>query len=820
MPTVSAFARAIRTFFSGCICIIAVAPVTGAIESSTAADSLDMSECGSALPIDRVQFDRVPVRTIEDWLALQPGVTVPYPGSRELHIRGSRDYQNTIFLNGVRSENPFTGQLATTFSPYAIGSLRLLPDGGGARYGAGIGGLITISSPAGGEKISGSASAVTDNLGSDFGQNWYDVTLSGPLGSHKNLRFFTAAERRYFRDHFPSSRAEAVLPGEEKELPANAQKGWSYHGKLDWMWCERTSLSAWGDYSLDDIQTYSHEFYYYPEHSPRTEDKTLSIGTSIDHDFSQEVNLHASAYYYRYESVHGDGVVFADLAAYDRGVLNPDYDGFDLFRDTSAAGDVPYYDYFVKRKAAYMGFDAALKVAAGPRHAVTAGIDARRYTVRLYENLIPSLSYSDVRVNRYGYDEQANESDDDGGFDGPKHPVFGGVYLQDRIQLENLTITAAARIDYWDLAGKVLRDAEQPFGSDNTTLDAEDLVDGDSYVRFSPRLTVAGAVSDRATVFGSLSISHQLPPFLYTYTGYQFLEARVLAGRYSVFGNPSLEPEKVTRGEAGVSARLTDKVRGTAIGFYADRTNMLMPTSVPAVPTSYDVYASHTESSSLGAEVNLALEPAPYAAIDLSYTLTSTRSPDVFLSNIAWKVGSNTTEEWPVADDQTHKFVGVFDFHTGHGEGPRLGNRPLLQDLSLGLVVYAASGFRYTQGEPADEVSGSTVAQNPAGDPNQERSPAIFRIDLKLQRTIRLGDFNLVPFLWVRNLLDRENIIHVYNGTGEPDNTGYLGTIEGQSRASDPIDGDEFVRQYELRQNDPNNFAAPRQIYVGLRAEF
>ena len=166
--------------------------------------------CGLITSVSTADFQRLPVRTLEDWLALQNGIAVPYPGSREIHIRGAREYNNAFLLNGVRSENPFTGRLATTFSPYAIGQVRLQGNGGGVHHGGFTGGLVSVNSPSGGEKISGSVAAVSDKVGSAFDQNWYNITLSGPLAQVRDLRFFVAAERRYLGDYRPSSRAVEV----------------------------------------------------------------------------------------------------------------------------------------------------------------------------------------------------------------------------------------------------------------------------------------------------------------------------------------------------------------------------------------------------------------------------------------------------------------------------------------------------------------------------------------------------------------------------------------------------------------------------------
>jgi hypothetical protein len=80
-------------------------------------------------------------------------------------------------------------------------------------------------------------------------------------------------------------------------------------------------------------------------------------------------------------------------------------------------------------------------------------------------------------------------------------------------------------------------------------------------------------------------------------------------------------------------------------------------------------------------------------------------------------------------------------------------------------------------------------------------------------------------YLWVLNVFDTENAIDVYEGTGDPDNTGWLTTPPGEvfiETHSDPdaVNGLTGEEKYNFKQRDPRNYDTPRQIRIGARLSF
>jgi len=115
-----------------------------------------------------------------------------------------------------------------------------------------------------------------------------------------------------------------------------------------------------------------------------------------------------------------------------------------------------------------------------------------------------------------------------------------------------------------------------------------------------------------------------------------------------------------------------------------------------------------------------------------------------------------------------------------------------------------------------DAVTAASVKQQPASPINSAHLPWTFTIDLKIERSFKLGNYQLVPYLWVKNCSITKNVIAVYEGTGEAYSTGYLETDDGQEKAQSTapgnphtgaVEGDMYSYRYDLLQNNPNNYS-------------
>lgn len=72
-------------------------------------------------------------------------------------------------------------------------------------------------------------------------------------------------------------------------------------------------------------------------------------------------------------------------------------------------------------------------------------------------------------------------------------------------------------------------------------------------------------------------------------------------------------------------------------------------------------------------------------------------------------------------------------------------------------------------------------------------------------------------YVFISNLFNRINHEKVYPSTGEPDDDGFLESIESQDFISSQLNEDAFRDQYKAALENPYNFGLARQIKFGIQ---
>jgi len=92
-------------------------------------------------------------------------------------------------------------------------------------------------------------------------------------------------------------------------------------------------------------------------------------------------------------------------------------------------------------------------------------------------------------------------------------------------------------------------------------------------------------------------------------------------------------------------------------------------------------------------------------------------------------------------------------------------------------------------------------------------------LDLKIDKTVTLfKKLNVDIYLLATNVLNSELVNAVFNGTGDPGNTGWLDSYAGQQWINS--NGPDAVNLYDIRSHAINNYGPPRQVRLGLRMFF
>ena len=804
--------------------------------------------------VEAEQIQNMPVRGYQDIVGLQAGVVsfrdnpnIRNRGAREntntmqLNIRGGRSSEVAYYVDGFSQQDPLSGISTTNINNNALEEVEIATGGFSAEYGWVASGIVNATTKEGGTSIySGAVEAITDNVTSDnYDYNLYAANIGGPVPAWDGSSFFFSGERRWQGDRRPSAIADGILPH-------NSLSGWSGQGKFSLRVTNSINIKAGWMYSFDDWKEYFHSYYFNTPHAPRYEDKNGSLYFRWTHTLNKKTFYNFAASYFLTERKRGDGIHFDDIEAYKRPDGNKQFDRTGLFMawegmaldDSTAEDDGHVYDDYLQRRSSYIGFDFDLTSQVTPQHLLKFGLDFQRHTLRYFRHLFPTNPTS-VDIDRYGYGYDANgnleiQSDDELGWrNTAKHPITWALYAQDKFEWSDLVINFGLRFDYFDARAKRVKNLSSPFdpaGGDDTNLDESDLEDSKAETRLSPRIGVAFPVSDRTVMHLSYGLFFQRPDLNNLYVGYDYYEYKVNAGGYYYpFGNPNLEPEKTTAFEFGVTHQLAENAALDVTAYYKDVANLTQVATFPAKPLAYTIFFNQDYGTIKGIDLSLKMRRTRNITLDLDYSLSWANGTGSFANthqNIAWTSSEVPVFSAPLDFDQRHKFTGVIDVRAGQGEGPMIGEIYPLENAGVNLVFNLSSGTPYSPIVlDADPVTLYSVSYTPDAPRNSRYGPWRFRIDFKAQKTFYLGRANLDLYVWVLNLFDRENVMAVYESSGDPAATNWLNTDAGDDFAevwSESHDGSGLTgkEKYELKQQDPANYDIPREIRFGIRMSF
>jgi len=468
-------------------------------------------------------------------------------------------------------------------------------------------------------------------------------------------------------------------------------------------------------------------------------------------------------------------------------------------------------------------------------------------------------------------------------------PRYYAGYIQDKIEFRDLIIQLGLRVDVFDNNALVLKDIYAPvpisrasdlasvpngiesdyavyyngsnvvgyrdtdgnfYDTQGTEVDADViLVDARGQVNetnapfstifeeyapqatFMPRVGVSFPVTDRALFFASYNVTSQRPTEQ-AFAPISFYEE--LDGQQSRVPNPTLEPERTTQYELGFRQRLGERAAVSLSGFYRTQENKISNRTLTGGFPAYGTYLNSDFTTTQGAEVNFDLRRTNNLSINANYTLSfaqGTGSDAGATATIVWRGNYFPQFISPADFDQRHTANVTLDYRFGAGEGPMIGGVRAFENFGVNVVGQFGSGLHYTRLQPNTRFSvNDSFTEDVNGTINGATLPATSRIDLRIDRAFNLGfsDSQLRAYLSVINLLDTQNVLAVYRGTGLPNEDGFASTVNGQSQLS--TDGRLF--NYQAYMGGPVNvggnqssgagrfYGSPRQIRLGFLFDF
>ena len=248
---------------------------------------------------------------------------------------------------------------------------------------------------------------------------------------------------------------------------------------------------------------------------------------------------------------------------------------------------------------------------------------------------------------------------------------------------------------------------------------------------------------------------------------------------------------------------------------------MILP-AAGAENRSYYTLVNGDFATSKGVEFKITLRRVDRMQAQFNYTFSSAEGTGSTSNSSAGSAsdqhGYTANIPFPTSFSQENTGSLNLDYRYAKDDGG-----PILQRAGINLLLQFGSGFPYTLETVSQNNLGDARFQVPLEPIGYSSTPWTFEVDLRIDKTVSFGpSLDAMFYIYVQNLLNKQNANDVFIRTGDPANDGWLGTTEGQAYAAAQTN----PAQYEALYNDAflggnaNNFQPPRQIRFGVKIDY
>ena len=836
---------------------------------------IDVEQSGRLIESETIE--RQGTRGITNIVSQTAGVVQDERGDA-INVRGGRDNETVIIIDGVVTNNPIDGSVSNAnVANSLIQEIAVLTGGFGAEYGNVLSGVINVTTKGGTEVYSGSIEAITDEFAGDWmktisqGYNLYNVSFGGPLIPTKELsrviNFYGGVERQWLLVRVPSWITDKMSVFEDGILPNDGQNSWFYSGRLNINLSEIKNSKVPIDLKFGALISENHQrrnqmgylktnSYHNPYYD--FDDKTL-YGRII-HNVSSNFFYELQGSFFESIFERGDPFFRDNITIYGdtnhvpilpiQGAWTvPDPNTGNVFQ---TAGVV--YPRYEKNEITYLGgkLDATLAILTKKMgdHEFKFGGEFKYHTLRYMNVYAPPLaanSYDSISqtyltpprelwwsatgagLNAYGYyiRDQFGNLITNAEEQEAKNPMIAAVYLRDKVDFGDFTFNAGVRVDMLDVNDQVLKDPNDLYHQDGALLSADDYKESSQNITVSPRLGFSFPVTDKTVFVAQYGKFVQLPPLEFLYISKYAFQQFFAASIQNVAENSGLKPEKLTSYEVGIKQQIGDYLNAGVTVYYRETQDQIGAGRIIGVsgkvPNGYNIYQNNDFAISRGLEFYLSLRRYNRIALDIAYSLayaSGTGSDENSKFTLVNESGAELPKfTSPLDFDQRHTGTINFDYRFGSTDVPKGFAGEILKNLGLNLLFSFNSGRPYTARTlPTEAWNFSLGSGNDEGAALTTKNGITWqwnlRLDLKLDKTVNIWKTNWNFYVYVINLLNTELINNVYGSTGTPDDNGYLSTPNGN------VQSQLFKDNFNIRVINPARWGPPRQVRFGLRVNF
>ncbi len=400
------------------------------------------------------------------------------------------------------------------------------------------------------------------------------------------------------------------------------------------------------------------------------------------------------------------------------------------------------------------------------------------------------------------------------------NPEEASIYIQDKIELNQIIINLGIRYDYFNPNGLILADPSDPFlydpikpeyiydcsnfdgycGDNESLQTVEDRLEywyksTSSKAMLSPRLGASFPISDKGVFHFSYGHFFQIPKFELLYYNSDHTLDRGSTGNIGVIGNPDLEPEKTISYEMGLQYEITS-LSALNMTIYLRDIRDLTGTRSDVIFTHNGATYYQYENSDFAFVKGLVFSYRKNFINGFSFTFDYTfQEAKGTASNPFDAYNSSISGEYP----EIHKINLDWDQrHTA--------NMTLYYDskfFGIGVIGKFGSGLPYT---PAVNQNFSNLIIN------SRKKPITWNLDMRGHYNFKQNQ-NIKLYINIFNIFDHLNHLNVYNDTGVADRTLYETDALNQNT-------DELINSVEQWFDNETFYSSPRRVEIGFRYDF
>ena len=758
--------------------------------------------------VGREAIESLPVDDFQDVVNLQAGVI-------EGHFRGGRTGEVAYLVNGIPTNDVYSGDIAVEIENNSIQELNVISGTFNAEYGQAMSGVVNIVTKEGSNVLSGNIKAYGgtyltshDSIFWNEGYNSPIIDIQGDLngaipGFNKKLTFFLSG--RYFHDegyiygkdvfsptdvsyftpenpeyriiqshgeYYPFSEELAQqLIDEAEAFPMNNSDRYTGSLNLTYQLTNRDKISTDAILQQRNWRNYSHEFRLNPDGDYNYYQTSLTSGTSWNHIFSQRSFLDIR---YSYFSTRFDQYVYEDP-------FDPMYVPSDRLLATGAnaflSGGQQMWK-FARTTTTHLG-KADFTSQFNNAHQVKSGLEFRTHRLWMHEfQVVPELPERIPPSTTISNNEYLH------------HPYEFSAFIQDKMEFIFMVVNAGIRFDYFEPDGEIPTDFTHPTTSPRIKAEAK--------WQLSPRFGIAYPITEKGVIHVSYGHFFQIPNFEFLYSNPEFevyplqsITSPPPQSLLNTMGNADLKPQETVIYELGLQQQLSNFFGIAVTTYYKDIRNLLGT----EVHKTYqgDRYARYINRDygyirGITFELEKRQTGGIGASVDYTYQIAKGNASD---PNTAFLDAQTDPPK------ETEKQIVPLDWDRRHQINASL-TLGYPGNYMLSLIGRFGSGLPYTPTYQNTQVA----VENSGQRPNQ------LLIDLYAYKMIQLFHTKFSLYLKIYNLLDRLNENNVFLDTGR---AGY--TLEPLYVGGTQPRGINTLDQYFIR---PDYYSEPRRVQLGL----